>query len=67
MLSIYTYQIQFTVHYPDGRTLTESRKIQAGTSDEINAAFVEILKNEYPDLGVDDLKIYQINPEVDQK
>ena len=60
MLNIYTYQIQFTVHYDDGRTLTECRKIQAKNSEELNAAFIEILKNEYPNLGIDNLKVSQV-------
>ena len=59
MLNSYLYQIQFTVHYDDGRSLTESRQVRAATSEEVNAAFVEILKNEYPDLNISDLKIYQ--------
>lgn len=60
MLSTYTYQIQFTVHYEDGRTLTDSRKIRASKSEEVNTAFTEILKNEYPNLGISDLKIFQV-------
>jgi hypothetical protein len=60
MLKNYTYQIQFTVHYEDGRKLTECRNIRASSSEEVNAAFIEILKNEYPNLGVDNLKIHQV-------
>ena len=60
MLNTYLYQIQFTVHYDDGRQLTDNRQVRAGTSEEVNEAFVEILKNEYPNLGIGDIKIFQI-------
>ena len=60
MLSTYNYQVQFTVHYEDGRELTECRNIRASSSEEINSAFVEILKNEYPDLGISNLKYHQL-------
>jgi hypothetical protein len=59
MLNSYTYQIQFTVHYDDGRQLTECRSIRASSSEELNASFIEILKNEYPNLGISDLKFHQ--------
>jgi hypothetical protein len=59
LLNTYTYQLQFIVHLPDGRQLTESRKIRASNSEEINAAFIEILKNEYPNQNVSGLTIFQ--------
>jgi len=61
MLRTHTYQVQFTVHYDDGRELTECRNIRASSTEELNAAFIEILKNEYPNLGIDNLKVHQIN------
>ena len=60
MLTSYTYQIQFTVHYDDGRQLIESRKICAGSTTELNEKFIEVLKNEFPDLSINNLKISQV-------